>query len=94
MANLRARTLIRTLNEQRIEVKPLNVEKWRGALRDIRNTLIKLRDKAELELDRIEDVDFDDLTPAESSKLDKLHDHLESCVDYLGDSINQIDACL
>lgn len=94
---LTARRLLNTLNEaKRDSSPPLNVEKWRGQLRDIRNQLIKLRDKAELELDRIEAATFndDELTPAEARKLATLEDHMTDCVDYVADAINQIDLCL
>lgn len=93
-----AHRLLRTLQiqEAKTAAPPLNMEKWRGQLRDIRNQLIKLRDKAEAELDRIERAVYDDedLGPKEADKLDKLQNHMTDCVDYVADAINQIDLCL
>lgn len=98
MPKLTARRLIRTLRESKNSGRPpLNVEKWRAQLRDIRNTLIKLRDKAEDELDRVGwevNRDFDNLSSKEQDKLSELEAHMERCVDYIADSINQIDLCL
>ena len=92
-----ARRLLRTINEaKRPAAPPLNVEKWRTQLRAIRNELIKLRDKAEDELDRVEAqlYDSDALSQADERKLEKLAERLESGVDYVADAINQIDLCL
>lgn len=75
---------------------PLNLDKWRGALRDIRGQLIKLRDKAEDELDRVEKAAADDehLTAKEAVELDKLEDRMTACVDNIAQAINNIDLSL
>lgn len=94
---LTARRLLRTLNEaKRQPAPPLNVVKWRGELRDIRNLLIKLRDKAEDEQDRVDELlyDADQLTQAQEDKYEKLGDHMENCVDAIANAINEIDMCL
>lgn len=97
MPKFTARRLVRTLSEaKRPAAPPLNFDKWRGQLRDIRNQLIKLRDKSEDELDRLEAEMYDDenLTPAQSQKLNKLYDRMEDAVDNIAQAINNIDYIL
>ena len=97
MPRFTARRLLRTLNEaKRPSAPPLNFDKWRGNLRDIRNQLIKLRDKSEDELDRLEKALYEDeeLTQSEDAKLSKLYDRMEDAVDNIAGAINQIDLIL
>jgi flagellar motility protein MotE (MotC chaperone) len=97
MPRFTARRLVRTLSEvKRPPAPPLNFEKWRGELRDIRNQLIKLRDKSEDELDRLEKARYDDeeLTPSQNAKLEKLYDRMEDAVDNIAQAINNIDYIL
>lgn len=94
---LTARRLLNTLNEaKRPAAPPLNLDKWRGQLRDIRNQLIKLRDKAEDELDRLEKEIYEDEDrgPQEAAKLDKLETKMSDCVDSIAEAINNIDYIL
>ena len=97
MPKLTARRLLRTLHEapsrRGADFTPLNFDKWRGTLRDIRNQLIKLRDKAEDEVDRL-DIDDAELPPSEQDKVEKLSDRMELAVDSIAEAINQIDLCL
>ena len=94
---LTARRLLNTLNEaKRPSAPPLNFDKWRAQLRDIRNQLIKLRDKSEDELDRLETALYNDeeLTPSENAKYEKLYDRMEQAVDNIAEAINNIDLIL
>ena len=94
MPKLTARRLLRTLDEgKRPSAPPLNFDKWRGTLRDIRNQLIKLRDKAEDEADRL-DIDDVELTPSEQDKVEKLYDRMEEAIDNIAQAINNIDYIL
>jgi flagellar motility protein MotE (MotC chaperone) len=97
MPRFTARRLLRTVNEaKRPAAPPLNFEKWRSELRAIRNQLIKLRDKSEDELDRLEKALYEDeeLTPSENAKLEKLYDRMEDAVDNIAQAINNIDYIL
>ena len=103
MPKLTARKLLDTLDSRVVlkEAKkpaapPLNLDKWRGELRDIRNQLIKLRDKAEAELDRVEEAGYngDLLTAKENAALNTLQDQMEHCVDNIANAINEIDISL
>ena len=97
MPRFTARRLVRTLSEaKRPSAPPLNFDKWRGQLRDIRNQLIKLRDKSEDELDRLEKALYEDeeLTQSETTKLEKLYDRMEDAVDNIAQAINNIDYIL
>lgn len=97
MPKLTARRLLRTLNEaKRPPAPPLNFDKWRAELRAIRNQLIKLRDKAEDEADRLEKALFndDELTPKQNSELQKLSDRMDDAVDNIAQAINDIDYIL
>lgn len=97
MPKITARKLLRTLSEaKRPPAPPMNFAKWRTELRDIRNQLIKLRDKSEDELDRLEKALYDDeeLTPSENDKLSKLYDRMEDAVDNIAQAINNIDYIL
>ena len=95
MPKFTAGKLLRTLSEaKRSGNPPLNLAKWRGELRDIRNVLIKLRDKAETEMDRLEDVDYTEIPLAQDKLYTKLHEDLEDAVDNIAEAINSIDLCL
>jgi len=97
MPKITARKLMRTLNEaKRPPAPPMNFAKWRTELRDLRNQLIKLRDKAEDELDRVEVLTYDNenLTPAQDAQYNKLYDKMEDAVDNIAQAINNIDYIL
>ena len=94
MAKLTAHRLLRIVNEQKGDARPLNLSKWRNELREIRNTLIKLRDRAEDEMDRLEEALREELPQSQADNLEATGEHLEECVDAIAEAINQIDACL
>jgi hypothetical protein len=97
MPKLTARRLLHALNEaKRPAAPPLNMDKWRIQIRDIRNQLIKLRDKTEDEGERVDAALYDDeiLTAKDTARLNTLQDRVEMAVDAIAEAINQLDTIL
>ena len=97
MPKFTARRLLHTLNEGPRQVAPpLNLDKWRIQIRDIRNQLIKLRDKADDDLVRLDRAIYDteDMGSAEEARVSRLSVKMSNAVDAIAEAINQLDLTL
>jgi hypothetical protein len=94
MPKFTARQLHRALNEAAPEFRPLNMGKWRLEIRDIRNQLIKLRDRADDELERIRGAYDEDMGQRAIAEQEKMEDKLDEAIDAIAEAINQLDILL